>query len=199
MANFVSKVQELYVAYFSRPADPDGLAFWTDLLARQVVTHEEIAAAFAQTAEYKTTYFDTDHRVLIQEIYDNLFGRGPEPTGLEFWVKALDSGAMTIDNMVTMVAAGAQGADQFAFNAKIGVAVAFTNRIDTPQEKAAYSGEAANMIAINYLAGVRDMITGDLARDPGAIDLAIARMSGSPAAMDDILLVGVAGASGSLA
>jgi len=199
MANYVSKVQELYVAYFSRPADPDGLAFWTDLLEHQVVTHEEIAAAFAETAEYKATYFDTDHRVLVQEIYDNLFGRGPETTGLEFWVKALDSGAMTVDNMVTMVAAGAQGADQFAFNAKIGVAIAFTNRIDTPQEKAAYNGEAANMIAINYLAGVKDLITGDLARDPGAIDLAIARMSGSPAALDEIQLVGVAEAGAPLA
>lgn len=192
MANYVSKVQELYVAYFSRPADPDGLAFWTDLLEQQVVTHEEIAAAFAETAEYRATYFDTDHRVLVQEIYDNLFGRGPETAGLDFWVKALDSGAMTVDNMVTMVAAGAQGADQFAFNAKIGAAIAFTDRIDTPQEKAAYNGEAANMIAINYLAGVKDLITGDLARDPGSIDLAIARMSGSPAALDDIQLVGVA-------
>jgi len=192
MANYVSKVQELYVAYFSRPADPDGLAFWTDLLERQVVTHAEIAAAFAETAEYRATYFDTDHRVLVQEIYDNLFGRGPETAGLDFWVKALDSGAMTVDNMVTMVAAGAQGSDQFAFNAKIGVAIAFTNRIDTPQEKAAYNGEAANMIAINYLAGVKDLITGDLARDPGSIDLAIARMSGSPAAMAELQLVGVA-------
>jgi len=199
MANFVSKVQELYVAYFSRPADPDGLAFWTELLERQVVTHEEIAAAFAETSEYRATYFDTDHRVLVQEIYDNLFGRGPETTGLEFWVKALDTGAMTVDNMVTMVAAGAQGADQFAFNAKVGVAIAFTDRIDTPQEKAAYSGEAANMIAINYLAGVKDVFTGDLARDPGAIDLAIARMNGSPAAMDELQLVGVADAGAPVA
>lgn len=192
MANFVSQVQELYVAYFGRPADPDGLKFWADHLENKVVTYDEIAASFAQTAEYKTTYFDTDHSVLVQEIYDNLFGRGAEPTGLEFWVKALDSGAMTVDNMVTKVAKGAQGEDQFAFNAKLGVAIAFTNRIDTPQEKIAYSGDAALMIAINYLAGVKNLITGDLARDPGAIDLAIARMSGTPAAMDDIELVGVA-------
>lgn len=196
MANYVSKVQELYVAYFSRPADPGGLQFWADHLENQVVTYDQIAAAFAQTAEYKAAYFETDHGVLVQEIYDNLFGRGPEPTGLDFWVRALDSGAMTVDNMVTMVAAGAQGSDQFAFNAKVGVALAFTDRIDTPQEKTAYSGDAALMIAKNYLAGVNNLITGDLARDPGAIDLAIARMSGAPAAMDDVGLVGVADPAG---
>lgn len=198
MANFVSQVQELYVAYFSRPADPDGLKFWVDNLENKVVTHEQIAAAFAETAEYKATYSGTDHRELVHEIYDNLFSREPEPTGLDFWVKALDSGAMTVDNMVTMVAAGAQGTDQFAFNAKLGVAIKFTDRIDTPQEKTAYSGEAALMIAINYLAGVKNLITGDLATDPGAIDLAIARMMGSPTALDDVELVGVADPVGGL-
>ena len=99
---------------------------------------------------------------------------------------------MTVDNMVTMVAKGAQGSDQFAFNAKVGVAVAFTARVDTPQEIAAYDGAAANIIAINYLAGVTNMITGDLARDPGSIDLALARMNGSPFGLDTIELVGVA-------
>lgn len=192
MANYVSMVQELYVAYFSRPADPAGLAFWANNLENKVVTYEDIAASFAQTAEYRATYFDTEHSVLVHEIYDNLFGRAPEKTGLDFWIKALDSGAMTIGNMVTTVAAGAQGADQFAFNAKVGVAVAFTNRVDTPQERAAYDGAAANMIAINYLAGVKDLMTGELGRDPGSIDLAIARMSGSLSSLDPIELVGVA-------
>ena len=192
MANYVSMVQELYVAYFSRPADPKGLAFWTDKLENKIVTHEEIAASFAQTGEYKAAYFEVDKTVLVNEIYDNLFGRPAEQRGLDFWVNALETGAMTVDNMVTMVAKGAQGADQFAFNAKVGVAVAFTARVDTLQEIAAYDGAAANMIAINYLAGVTNMITGDLARDPGSIDLALARMNGSPFALDPIELVGMA-------
>jgi len=192
MANYVSMVQELYVAYFSRPADPKGLAFWTDKLENKIVTHEEIAASFAQTGEYKAAYFEVDKTVLVNEIYDNLFGRPAEQRGLDFWVNALETGAMTVDNMVTMVAKGAQGSDQFAFNAKVGVAVAFTARVDTPQEIAAYDGAAANMIAINYLAGVTNMITGDLARDPGSIDLALARMNGSPFGLDTIELVGVA-------
>ena len=192
MANYVSMVQELYVAYFSRPADPKGLAFWTDNLENKVVTYDQIAASFAETAEYKTTYFEVDKTVLVNEIYDNLFGRPAEQVGLDFWINALESGAMTIDNMVTTVAQGAQGADQFAFNAKVGVAVAFTARVNTPQEIAAYDGARANMIAINYLAGVTNMITGDLASDPGSIDLAIDRMSATPSAFDPIALVGVA-------
>lgn len=195
MANYVSKVQELYVAYFSRPADPDGLAFWSDNLENQVVSHQDIAAAFAQTSEYRSAYGNTDNRELVQDIYNNLFGRPAEAKGLEFWVNALASGAMTVDNMVTTVAAGAQGADQFAFNAKVGVAIAFTARVNTPQEKTAYSGDAANMIAINYLAGVKDLMSGAIASDPGNIDLAIARM-GAPFAMDEIELVGVAGPGG---
>jgi len=192
MANFVNMVQELYVAYFSRPADPAGLAFWTDKLENRVVDYDTIAANFAQTAEYKAAYSAVDNQALVEEIYGNLFNREPEQGGLDFWVNALETGAMTVGNMVTTVAQGAQGSDQFALNAKIGVAAAFTSRIDTPQEQAAYDGQAANMIAINYLAGVKDFITGDLARDPGAIDLAIARMSATFGATDPIELVGVA-------
>lgn len=199
MANYVSMVQELYVAYFSRPADPKGLAFWAENLENKAVTYEEIAASFAQTGEYKATYFEVDKTVLVNEIYDNLFGRPAEEGGLDFWVKALETGAMTVDNMVTTVAAGAQGADQFAFNGKVDVAVAFTARVDTPQEIAAYDGAAANMIAINYLAGVKDLFTGELGRDPGSIDMAIARMSGSPAAFDAIELVGMAEPAGPIA
>lgn len=199
MANYVSMVQELYVAYFSRPADPKGLAFWTYNLENKVVTFEEIAASFAETGEYKATYFEVDKTVLVNEIYDNLFGRPAEQRGLDFWVNALETGAMTVDNMVTTVANGAQGSDQFAFNAKVGVAVAFTARVDTLQEIAAYDGAAANLIAINYLAGVTNMITGDLARDPGSIDLALARMNGSPFALDAIELVGIADPVGPVA
>lgn len=190
MANFVNMVQELYVAYFSRPADPAGLAFWTDKLENKVVDYDTIAASFAETDEYKAAYAGSDKQELVAEIYGNLFNRAPEQRGLDFWVNALETGAMTVGNMVTTVAKGAQGSDQFAFNAKIGVAAAFTSRIDTPQEQAAYDGAAANMIAINYLAGVKDFITGDLARDPGAIDLAIARMS-STWAFSELELVGV--------
>lgn len=196
MADYVNDVQELYVAYFGRPADPAGLAFWSEKLQDKVVSHDDIAAAFAQTGEYRAAYGHLDTRAVVQEVYDNLFSRPAEETGLNFWINALDTGAMTIDNMVTMVAMGAQGTDQFAFNAKVAVAEAFTDRIDTPQERAAYAGDASNSIAINYIAGVKDLISAAIARDPGNIDMAIARMSSPATAADEVQLVGVGDAGG---
>ena len=38
MATYTDAIQKLYVAYFNRPADPAGLAFYADKLATNATT-----------------------------------------------------------------------------------------------------------------------------------------------------------------
>jgi len=94
--------------------------------------------------------------------------------------------------MVTQIIDGAQGADKDIFNAKVLVAAAFTNRVDTPEEKAAYSGEAANQIAIDYIADVNDLRSAATSLLSSNIDAAIERMGSAVATADEAQLVGVA-------
>ena len=52
MATTAAQIQQLYLVYFGRPADPNGLAFW---LSNQSATQESVATAFAGTPEYKAS------------------------------------------------------------------------------------------------------------------------------------------------
>ncbi|MBC3910326.1 DUF4214 domain-containing protein, partial [Undibacterium sp. NL8W] len=50
MANTAADIQKLYIAYFNRPADPSGLAYWM----AQSFTLNQIADSFSKQAEYAT-------------------------------------------------------------------------------------------------------------------------------------------------
>lgn len=178
--DYVNEVQKLYVAYFSRPADPAGLTFWADKLQNDPAGYQQISAAFSTSAEYRATYGGMDNRAVVAEVYDNLFGRAAEAAGVDFWANALSTGAMTIDNVVTQIASGSQGTDRTTYNGKVAVSTAFTSRIDTDAEKAAYTGATANKIAIDYVAGIKDLQSAAMHMDPGQIDAAIAKIVGTP-------------------
>lgn len=174
-----TEVEQLYVAYFSRPADPAGLTYWANVLSTNPNGYQTISSAFAGSAEYQAAYAGMDNATVVNAVYEHLFGRAAESAGQTYWANLLNQHAITIDNVVTDIAGGAQGSDLFAYNAKVAVAAAFSARIDTAAEQAAYSGSAANQIAINYLSNVKDLQTAAAGMDPGNIDNAIAQIVGT--------------------
>jgi hypothetical protein len=188
-----TEVQKLYVAYFSRPADVAGLAYWTNVLSSNPSAYQLISASFAASAEYKATYSGMDSRATVNAVYQHLFSRPAETAGIDYWAKLLDSKAITIDNVVTQVAGGAQGNDKVAYNGKVSVASSFTDHLDLAVEQQAYSTSAGLKIASDYLATIHDLASGAAAIDPGNIDITIDNMVKAANGLDHpIGLVGVA-------
>lgn len=177
--NNVTAVQKLYISYFSRPGDAAGVTYWSNALANNPGALQELSRQFSISKEYRDTYANMDNRAKVAEVYDNLFGRAAESAGVDYWANLLNTNQITIDNMVTQIAAGARDTDLFAFNAKVAAANAFHARLDQPNEKTAYSGTAANKIAIDWIASVKDVQSAAAAQDPGVIDGVIARIVGS--------------------
>jgi len=186
MTNYVTDVQKLYVAYFSRPADTVGLAFWTGVLAQdQVSGLAQISEAFASSAEYQQSYAGLDNAGVVDAVYHNLFGREGDATGVAFWIKALDNHDVTVDDLVMEMAFnGAQGDDKVIVNGRVSVSKVFTEHLDLPAEQAAYSGVAANAIAKAFIGTIVDLPSGAAAIDPGVIDAKIAEIVGTPTAID---------------
>ncbi len=156
MGIYTEAVQKLYVAYFNRPADPSGLLYWEGVVESQGGSTAAISETFSQSAEYKAYFDDLPNNDVVTIIYQNLFGRLPEPVGLEFWSLALDTGRLSISDAVTAIAGGAQGSDLTAYNNKVEAATAFTDAVDTTPEILAYSGLGAAATAQTWLAGVTD-------------------------------------------
>lgn len=192
------QVQELYVAYFSRAADDPGHTYWTALLDGDPNNPrlQLMSSGFAASKEYRDEYSQATNELKVAAVYDNLFGRTAEAAGVKFWADAMNAGHITIDNVVTAIATGAQGSDKFAYGAKVDVAQAITLRIDTPQEAAAYSGTNANAAVANYIAQVKDQASFNAAITPASIDALIASLSGPSAVAPDadVQLVGMAAA-----
>jgi len=180
-----TEVQKLYVAYFSRPADVAGLAYWTKILNSDPDGYQTISANFASSAEYKATYAGQDNRAVVSTVYEHLFGRPAETDGVNYWAKMLDNKVITIDNVVTQIAAGAQGNDALAYNGKVAVSTVFTEHLDLPTEQAAYAKPAGMKIASDYIAGVKDLMTASLARAEGNIDITIDKMVSAAATATD--------------
>jgi hypothetical protein len=177
-------VEQLYIAYFSRPADPNGLAYWNNVLATNPNGVQEISANFAGSQEYKDTYAGLDNQGIVQAVYHNLFGRAGEQAGVDYWTNVLNNHTITIDNVVTAVAAGAQGNDKLVYNGRVAVATSFTAHVDTAAEIAAYSGTAANLKAKAFIGTIVDLTSSAYAIDPGVIDAKIADIVGTPTGTD---------------
>ena len=192
MAVNAIEVQELYVAYFGRPADPVGLDYWMDTLAGNVVTLDDISRSFAESQEYRDNYSHMDSRTVVTKIYDHLFGRVAEAAGVDFWANLMDRGVIAIDDAVREIAEAAVGTDAVVFNGKAAVATVFTLRLDTPNEVAAYSRDAEFGLAMEFLATIKDAKTALDAVDPVVVDAWIARIGGADGtAIEDVGLVGV--------
>ena len=159
MAQYTEAIEKLYVAYFNRGADPAGLSYWENVAAAQNGDVSSISEMFSISAEYLAAYSGMSSANIINQIYLNLFGRESEAAGRDFWASHFDAGRLTMANIVTTIANGAQGSDKTAFAAKVSAATMFTNGLNTPEKAASYAGENALVLARGFLSNVTDAAT----------------------------------------
>jgi hypothetical protein len=176
MAIDVIEVQKLYVAYFGRPADPNGIEYWTDALNANAITLADVSNSFAASQEYRATYAGLNNRTIVNDVYENLFGRAADETGLNYWTDLMDRGIISIDDVVRDVSEAAVGIDGTAFKGKVAAASMFTLRLDEPDEVAAYQGNAAKQISMDFLATVTDLASAADALKPEVVDAWIDRI-----------------------
>lgn len=169
MATPTEQLQQLYVAYFSRPADVDGLNYWLNAL-NNGGTIAQVSAAFAVQPEYTSVYGGKQPSEVIDTVYMNLFGRHAEQGGLDYWGNILQQNPSLISQIVTAIVAGAKNADGtpnadgVAYNDKVTAAGLFTDELKTvgnEAERIAYAKGTADVLAVakNFIASVHDDAT----------------------------------------
>jgi hypothetical protein len=121
-----SDLAKVYVAYFNRAADAEGLYFWADKLA-EGMDMTTIASHFSQSAEAKALYPDTANTsAFVTAVYANVLGRTPDQAGFDFWTTNLNNGAMQPATFVLSIIDGAQGADITYLSNKADLGVYFS-------------------------------------------------------------------------
>jgi lysophospholipase L1-like esterase len=161
-------LQEVYVSYYGRPADPGGLSYWGDILAGANAPTDlaSFIAAYNTNASVKgiidafgtsqesLSLYGTDNAAIVNAIYQNLFNRPAEAAGLTYWTNLLSSRTISQAQAAMTIAQGARTTDAQSVQNKVAVAIQFSTALTSPQQLSAYSGLAANSTVRTMLAGV---------------------------------------------
>jgi len=170
MAISKTQLEQLYLAYFGRPADFDGLVYYTSNPNFDVLT---VAAAFSASPESQALYGSTFGAAQINAIYQNLFNRDAEPGGLAFWLEKIATGAVTPANAAFVILNGALNDDAITVQNKMAVSAAFTAELNLTAEIVGYAGQEAAAVARAFLKTVdstTDSLTAAMANLSAAVD-----------------------------
>lgn len=180
-ADYNTTVQQLYLAYLGRPADPGGLQNWTttlaalgiepgiDSISRSYFTNPTVKAmvdGFATSQEAGELYTKAVTSVaFVNAIYQYVLGRGPDLDGLLFWARAIDDSGLSRQQAAISIMAGAlaNSSDQGKIDAKmvnnrVAVAGAFTSALVAKNKTTYYQGSAAVAQVRNFLGTVTDTL-----------------------------------------
>lgn len=173
------KAQLFYVAYYGRPADPLGLAYWTSVIDAAGGDLAAVSNNFGNSEEANAVYGGLSTAAAVNKLYNQMFNRDAEPAGLAFWVGEINAGNVKLSDLPLALYVGAQGTDAEAFANKLEVANAFTAALDTTAEILAYNGIAAMAGAVDLLATV-DQTPESVEAATAQIDDVIADIGAAP-------------------
>jgi hypothetical protein len=133
-----TELQQLYIAYFGRAADPTGLDYWT----AQGTTTKAFAATMYAQAEFKSVNGSLTTEAQVNQIYQNLFDRDADADGLIYWTKQIKSGVLELASIAndliysvnnstggTASEVAQRANDKTALTNKTNAAVAYTAKV----------------------------------------------------------------------
>ena len=122
-------VQKSYIAYYARPADPSGLDYWVGRLNQNDGDIQGIIDGFGNSEEYTSRFSSLSNTELVNNIYQNLFGRDADPSGLTFYVNWLDTGQSSLAKIALNILDGASGNDLIILKNKLDFSHYYTSLV----------------------------------------------------------------------
>jgi hypothetical protein len=161
--NYTNDIEKLYVIFFNRPADTSGFLYWHDVAVNNGGNFNAIAQTFAQSQEFLDLYAGHDTAGLVNRAYISLFSHNADPSGLQYWTNAINSGQVNLGDAVMAIANGARGQDYRTLELKTWAAGAFTGEVGRQEQYWAergytvkYGGSVENEAARLWLMNIYD-------------------------------------------
>ena len=186
--SYADVVQSLYMGFFGRPGDANGLAFWSAILADRNLPAtlsglsaaysndanvRSIVDAFANSVEAKNLYV-ANNASFINAVYLNAFNRNAEAAGRDHWSGFIDRGEISRGLAVLWILNNAQGSDAVVVAKKVQAATVLTSLLKTDLQISSYSGDQINEVARALLGSIT--ATTDLAAFRADIDAFVATL-----------------------
>lgn len=142
-------LEKAYLAYFGRPIDPAGMAWYS----QPGMTEAQVATEFSHSAESQALYGEDFDVAQLNLIYNVMFGRNGDVVGMTWWANQIAHNLVTPAGAAIAILNGAQGSDKIAVENKLAASHAFTAGLDTPAEILGYSGDAI-AVARDFLSSI---------------------------------------------
>lgn len=174
--DYQAAVQQLYVAYFGRPADPGGLTNFSSALQAAGAPADipglmaayggnaavkQLVDSFGTSTESLNLYGSGNTNDFVTAVFQNVLGRAPQASGLAYWSSAIDSGSLTRGDAALAIMGGALAntTDQGKLDAqliqnRLTVAAQFTTELQAQGVSSSYAGAAAASSARALLGAV---------------------------------------------
>lgn len=160
--DYLELAQKLYVGYYGRPADPDGLRWWADVLVKADADGNldgddviSLLPPFVDSPEADALYgdFDGNPEAAVRAVYENLYGREASESEVTYWLDAIESGGAPASVTLWYMIRGAQGSDLDTLNNKVAAADQFTNAV-AQLDNGDYAGDTDAAVAREWLLDV---------------------------------------------
>ena len=110
-----AKMFRLYNASFKRLPDPDGLKYWIGKYSSGENDERAVASSFLVSAEFQQRYgANVSDTTYVNNLYQNVLGRLPDSSGLNYWLGQLNNGAETRYEVLLGFAESAENKNLFA-------------------------------------------------------------------------------------
>lgn len=144
----LDRVQQLYVAYYGRPADQEGQLYWAERMDAE--GEGAIINAFGNSPEYQDRFGELSFGQAVNNLYVQSFNRPADVDGLAYYVGVLERGEKSLAEIATTIINAAGGTDKLTFDAKVAAAAAYTAEFGAADD---YDLEAAIAVVAGAEAG----------------------------------------------
>ena len=105
MVTLKEKIAGLYIAFFNRAPDKNGLEYWQD---QAVALGEEsavktLASGFAAHAKFNSLYGSMNNQEFVQAIYKNILGQAGDSDGVAYWTDLIENGLSKSDMVANFI------------------------------------------------------------------------------------------------
>lgn len=122
--------QLVYIAYYGRPGDPEGVRYWADRSEQEGGSLDSIIQEFGSSQEFNERFGHMNHEELVTNIYWQLFDRQPDEAGVAYYTDLLNRGAKSLQTITLDVLFGARGGDVDVLAYKLGVSATFVTHLE---------------------------------------------------------------------
>ena len=153
-ADYSRQVQEMYVAYYGRPADPGGQQYWANRVAEAGGNLSAIIQEFGTSQEALERFGGSPPIQAVRNLYFQMFGREPDASGLAYYTNGIEAGKF---DLITVAAdifygAAADSADGSTLRDKVNAAQSVTDQLSNANY-GIYAGPVKARLASKWLEG----------------------------------------------